>query len=361
MEMLLPLAVAMIVTSFAVRKQIPMMKKIRSTQQIYSLAPDSHKEKADTPTMGGIGIIFGVLIACVVTIPFIGFSSNLIVILAVFICFGAVGFLDDYTKVSKKSNLGLTAKQKLIYQIMVAFAVALYYVYMSGMGTDILIPFVWKHFDIGYWMIPYIVFIIVAMTNAVNLTDGLDGLAGGITASVSLFWPVIAILGTILGFGTISEHSHADTLLYYTKDAVFFVALAGACLGFLLYNRYPAKIFMGDTGSLAIGGGIAAAAVFTKMEWLLPVVGFVFVLEALSVIIQVVSYKLRKGKRVFKMAPLHHHYELSGWKEQKVVSVFITVTVILCVLSIGVMLIQVFVLHDSSPPQASFAPGNAPE
>jgi UDP-N-acetylmuramyl pentapeptide phosphotransferase/UDP-N-acetylglucosamine-1-phosphate transferase len=174
---------------------------------------------------------------------------------------------------------------------------------------------------------------------------------------MSLFWPIMAVLGMNLGFRFVSAASSSETILHYTVDASFFVALAGACLGFLIYNRYPAQIFMGDTGSLAIGGGIASAAIFTRLELMLPVVGLIFVLEALSVIIQVTSYKLRGGKRVFKMAPLHHHFELSGWREQKVVTVFVAVTLVLCAVSVGMMFLQSVMLGEgASPPQSFSAP-----
>jgi phospho-N-acetylmuramoyl-pentapeptide-transferase len=192
-----------------------------------------------------------------------------------------------------------------------------------------MIPFVWKSVDIGMWAIPYIVFIIVAMVNAVNLTDGLDGLASGVSTVLSLFFPVFVMLAFTLSL--VRNDAPIVNMAGNAGAEVFFSSLAGACLGFLLFNRYPAKIFMGDTGSLAIGGGIAMAAIAGHVELLLPIAGFVFVIEALSDIIQVGSYKLRGGKRVFKMAPLHHHFELSGWHEKKVVAVFVSVTLVLCV------------------------------
>jgi phospho-N-acetylmuramoyl-pentapeptide-transferase len=340
MNLLGPLVVALLVTTIVIRHLIPYLKRIKSTQQIYEDAPESHRVKAGTPTMGGVGIIFGVLIGTVFAMGLVRVSMNLLVVLIVFVLFGAVGFLDDYTKIAKKRNLGLTAKQKIVFQFIVSLGVALYYVFFSGLGTQIVIPFVWKTVELGYWIIPYIIFIMVAMTNSVNLTDGLDGLAAGVTTVMSLFWPVIVTFGILLTRGVISGASDADTILNYTVEAYFFIALAGACLGFLVYNRYPAKIFMGDTGSLAIGGGIAVAAMFTKMELFLPIVGLIFVLEALSDIIQVTSYKLRHGKRVFKMAPLHHHFELSGWREQKVVSVFTLVTLALCILTVVIIAVQ---------------------
>jgi phospho-N-acetylmuramoyl-pentapeptide-transferase len=235
--------------------------------------------------------------------------------------------------------MGLTAKQKLFLQSVISFFIALYYVFIMDMGTEIMIPFAWKRFDIGFWMIPYIMFVVVSMVNSVNLTDGLDGLASGVTAVMSLFFPVMAVLGISLGSGILDGTSSGDEIAAAIIDAVFFAALAGACIGFLIFNRYPARIFMGDTGSLALGGGMAAAAIFSHMELLLPVVGIIFVLEALSDVIQVTSYKLFK-KRVFLMAPLHHHFELSNWHEKKVVGVFVSLTLVMCIISSGVMMVQ---------------------
>jgi phospho-N-acetylmuramoyl-pentapeptide-transferase len=280
----------------------------------------------------------------------IKFSANTGIVLLVTIVFGFVGFLDDYTKINKRRNLGLTARQKIAFQIVVSLFVALYYVYVADMGTEILIPFLWKHVDLGLFIIPYIMFIMIAMVNSVNLTDGLDGLAGGVSAMLSLFFPIMTLLAMCLGYEAISSAAFTGIatdgtaagigIMNIVLDSLFFASVAGACLGFLIFNRHPAKIFMGDTGSLAIGGGIATAAIFVHMELFLPIVGLIFVLEALSDIIQVTSYKLRHGKRVFKMAPLHHHFELSGWSEKKVVTVFIGVTLMLCILSVAGLMIQ---------------------
>jgi len=247
--------------------------------------------------------------------------------------------LDDLKKITKRQNLGLRARHKLILQIVLALAFAVYFIVLADMGTYIILPFVWKAVNIGPWMYPYIIFIVVAMANAVNLTDGLDGLASGVSFGVSIFFPIFALLGFSLSLvknGTLV----IDNISRNMTDAMIFPALAGACIGFLIFNRYPAKIFMGDTGSLALGGGLAVGAISSHMELMLPIVGLIYVLEALSVIIQVGSYKLRKGKRVFKMAPLHHHFELSGWHEKKVVAVFVSVTFVLCAVCATILIIQ---------------------
>jgi phospho-N-acetylmuramoyl-pentapeptide-transferase len=321
---------AMIISALVVWRLIPFLRKIKVSQTILEDAPERHMQKSGTPTMGGIGIITGIVFGAAVAGILAGFSADLAVCVVVTIAFGITGFVDDYTKVAKKRNLGLTAKQKLAVQLIISLLIALYYVFIAGHGTEIVIPFLFKRVDIGYFIIPYFMFIIVALVNAVNLTDGLDGLAGGVSAVSSLFWPVFAAF-TALAIGIADPELVSDeSLRSIISVSMLFMAIAGACLGFLLFNRHPAKIFMGDTGSLALGGGMAAAAILTHTELFIPIAGFVFVAEAFSDVIQVASYKLRHGKRVFKMAPLHHHFELSGWPERKVVIVFSGVTVILC-------------------------------
>ncbi|MDR1778599.1 MAG: phospho-N-acetylmuramoyl-pentapeptide-transferase [Clostridiales Family XIII bacterium] len=340
---MLPLLAAMLVTMAVTWRLIPYLKKMHSTQTILDEAPEAHKKKSGTPTMGGVAILAGILAGCVFSLLTMGFSAgfseafslNLLVMLVVVFLFGMVGFLDDYRKVSRKQNLGLTARQKMAFQLLVSLLLALYYVFVADLGTRILIPFVWARVDIGYFIIPYIMFIVVAMVNAVNLTDGLDGLAAGVTSVFSLFFPLITILA-LASFPT--DADEVGLILTGSVDAMFFFSVAGACLGFLFFNRNPARIFMGDTGSLALGGGLAVGAILVKMELFLPVCGLIFVLEALSDIIQVAYFKATKGKRFFKMAPLHHHFELTGWPERRVVSVFTGVTLVLCAASLGIMM-----------------------
>ena len=295
--------------------EIPMLQRLKAGQNIREEGPQSHHAKAGTPSMGGLAIIGATIIACVTSG---GFSTDMAVILVAFIAFGALGFLDDYLKVAKKQNLGLRAWQKLVLQIFIAAAVAAYQASVSVYGTSLYIPILNEYWNLGALYIPFVAFVVVAMVNAVNLTDGLDGLASGVTTLVSLFFAIAAVkIGVEAG-------------------GIFSACLAGGCLGFLMFNKNPAKVFMGDTGSLALGGGLAAASIIMNMELLLPVVGLLFVLEALSVIIQVVSFKTT-GKRVFKMAPLHHHFELSGYKETQVVVMFWGFTFICCV--VGLLII----------------------
>jgi phospho-N-acetylmuramoyl-pentapeptide-transferase len=328
--MLLVALSAMTVSALVVWRLIPFLQKINVSQTILEDAPDRHMQKSGTPTMGGIGIITGIVFGAAVSVILIGFSADLAVCVIVTIIFGIIGFIDDYTKVAKKRNLGLRARQKLALQLIVSLFIALYYVFIADHGTEIVIPFIFKRVDIGYFIIPYFMFIVVALVNAVNLTDGLDGLAGSVSAVSSLFWPVFVSFTALVSGIVDPELFLGESLRSMISVSMLFMAIAGACLGFLMFNRHPAKIFMGDTGSLALGGGMAAAAIMTHTELFIPIAGLVFVIEAFSDILQIASYKLRHGKRVFKMAPLHHHFELTGWSEKKVVFVFSGVTVFLC-------------------------------
>lgn len=314
-QVMIPMGISLIVSfalvAIGMYLFLPILKKIKAGQSIREEGPESHQVKSGTPTMGGIVIIAAVLVTCL-TSGII--SRDLLILLFSFIAFGVLGFLDDFVKVSLKRNLGLTAKQKLLLQIIIAAWIAIYQSQVSVYGSKIYIPFVDTYWDFGYFYIPFVAFVVVAMVNSVNLTDGLDGLASGTSAIVAAF---LALLAGAFGA---------------TAPTIFCSAIAGACMGFLLYNRYPAKVFMGDTGSLALGGGLAAAAILMNVELIIPIAGGVFVAEVLSVILQVISFKTT-GKRIFKMSPLHHHFELSGWKETKIVVVFWSVTVVLCIVS----------------------------
>jgi len=279
---------------------IPALRRLKFGQSIRQEGPESHYAKAGTPTMGGIIILVALLV------PVLVYSgSNIEIWLALFVTLGhgLIGFIDDFIKVVLKRSLGLKAKQKLVGQIIMAVALAYIATQYMGRGTDLWVPFLNATIELGPLYYVLIFLVLVGTTNAVNLTDGLDGLAAGTTTLAALAYTMIAM-------------SFAKPHL-----AIFCVSLAGASLGFLKYNAHPAKVFMGDTGSLALGGALAAVAVMTKTELLLIIVGGVFVLEALSVIIQVISFKLT-GKRVFRMSPIHHHFELAGWSEVKVVTVF---------------------------------------
>lgn len=292
---------------------IPLLIKFKIGQSIREEGPQSHLSKTGTPTMGGI-IIF---ISLIITVFASGHITKVTYVLVLStLGFGLIGFMDDYIKVVMKRNLGLTASQKLVGQILLAIILAVYQLNTSTLGTKVIVPFLSnQNFDLGFFYIPIIVFVVVGTVNSVNLTDGLDGLASGVTLIVLSFFAFVAFKW------------HMGSL------SIFSIALAGACLGFLVHNSYPAKIFMGDTGSLALGGAVAAIAILLNLPLILPIVGGIYFLETLSVIIQVGYFKLT-GKRVFLMSPLHHHFEHKGWKETTIVRVFYISTVIFCIIGI---------------------------
>ncbi len=297
---------------------IPFLKRLKIGQSIREEGPKSHiATKSGTPTMGGLLIILGTIIA---TITSGNFSKEVIVSILSMLSFGLVGFLDDYIKVVLKRNLGLKAYQKIIGQLIFAVLLAVYGAKHSVDGTKLIIPFTNIHLELGIFYIPFAVFAIVGIVNGVNLTDGLDGLNSGVTLIVMSAFALIA-----------NSFSMFDSS--YNGIVIVSAATAGACLGFLRYNAHPAKIFMGDTGSLALGGMLAAVAINTSLIFVLPIIGGIYIVEILSVIIQVSYYKKTK-KRVFKMAPIHHHFEMCGWKETKVVAVFWLATVILAFIGI---------------------------
>lgn len=279
---------------------IPELHKLKFGQSIREEGPKSHQAKSGTPTMGGIMIILAIVVATVAAAPL-----TPAILLALFITLGhfVLGFLDDYIKVVKKRNLGLKAKQKMLGQILIAIVTMIVGTRVLGIDTTIWIPIADVNVDIGIGYYFLVLFVLVGTSNAVNLTDGLDGLASGTVAIASGAYALVCYMT-----------GHYDL-------AIFSVAMMMACLAFLRFNAHPAKVFMGDTGSLALGGAVAAVGILTHTEILLAVIGFVFVCEALSVIIQVISFKTT-GKRVFRMSPIHHHFELGGWKETKVVFVF---------------------------------------
>ena len=292
------------------------LKKFHARQSEREEGPESHKYKAGTPTMGGILILTALVVSCLIFNP-----MDLRKGLALFLTLGhgIIGFLDDSIKAVKHRNLGLTAKQKLAGQFVMAAVFCFILKEYLNFPTTVWIPFTTWNVDLGMLYYVFVFVMIVGTSNAVNLTDGLDGLAAGSCAIASVAYVVISVA------------------LGYVNFAVFSAALTGACLGFLFYNQHPAKMFMGDTGSLALGGALAAMAILTKTELLLIIAGGLYVIEALSVIIQVVSFKTR-GVRVFKMSPIHHHFELSGWSEVKVVTVFWSFSAIMAILSIFVVL-----------------------
>lgn len=295
---------------------IKKLKEFHARQEEREEGPESHKYKAGTPTMGGILILFALTVS---VLFFNGAEPSKLMALFLTLGNGLIGFADDSIKAVKKRNLGLTAKQKLAGQVVISVIFCIALKVFVDMPTTVWIPFTDITVDLGMAYYLFVFLIIVGATNAVNLTDGLDGLAAGSSAITAVAYVVISVA---LGYGGI---------------AIFGAALAGACLGFLFYNQHPAKMFMGDTGSLALGGAMAAMAILTKTELLLVIAGGLYVLEALSVILQVISFKTR-GVRIFKMSPVHHHFELSGWSEVKVVTVFWFFSAIVAIIAIVTVL-----------------------
>ncbi len=303
---------------------IPMLTRLKFGQVERELGPQSHKKKQGTPTMGGIMMLLALLASCLI----FGLEGAefLIPTLLVTLAFAVVGFLDDFIKIRMHRNLGLRAYQKIIAQFAIAVIVAVWAYNNPLLGSTLYLPISGGEWDIGIYYIPLVVFVIISEVNAVNLTDGLDGLAGSVTMIYTLFMTAVF---AILANGA----NQAGELLYGANCsgmAVFCAAATGACLGFLRYNVYPARVFMGDTGSLALGGAVSMIAIMSRSLILLPIMGFCFLASALSVVLQVATNKLNHGKRMFKMAPIHHHFELKGYPETQIVSMYTILTVFLC-------------------------------
>lgn len=292
---------------------IPYLHKLKFGQSIRDCGPKSHMKKSGTPTMGGVMMILALFVSLAL---WSDLSRHVLIALMLFAGHGVIGFIDDYIKVVKKRNLGLTAKQKFLLQFILA-GIYVWYAETYAPVTTLWVPGVDMQVDLGWAYYVLVFLLLVGTTNAVNLTDGLDGLASFVTLPVALVYAVIAFM---YGLWDLSGFS---------------LGLAAVCLGFLLFNRYPAQVFMGDTGSLALGGAIAALALLTHTELLLVILGGVYVCEALSVIIQVGYFRLSGGKRFFRMAPLHHHFEMGGWREIKVVNVFTAISCVLSILALG--------------------------
>lgn len=292
---------------------IPILRKLKMGQTEREDGVKSHLEKAGTPTMGGVIILASVLVT---SLFYIKGYPKIIPILFVTLGFGLIGFLDDYLKVVMKRSDGLFPMQKMALQILVTAIFAFYVVRFTDVSLALLIPFSGgKYLNIGWLAIPLMFFAVIGTVNGVNFTDGLDGLASSVTVLVATFFTVVAV-GTKSGIEPVT------------------CAVVGALLGFLLFNVYPASVFMGDTGSLALGGFVASTAYMLQMPIFILIVGLIYLVEVLSVMIQVTYFKKTGGKRIFKMAPIHHHFELCGWSETRVVAVFSIITAILCLIAL---------------------------
>lgn len=315
-KVFIPVIIAFILSVVMGPVIIPVLRRLKMGQTERVDGVQSHLKKAGTPTMGGVIILLSVVITSVF---YIKDYPEIIPILFVTVGFGLIGFLDDYLKVVMKRSDGLFPKQKMALQIVVTAIFAFYLIKFTDVSLAMLIPFSGgKYLNIGWLAVPLLFIAVIGTVNGVNFTDGLDGLASSVTVLVATFFTVVAI-GTGAGISPVT------------------CAVVGALLGFLLFNVYPASVFMGDTGSLALGGFVASTAYMLQMPIFILIVGLIYLIEVLSVMIQVTYFKKTGGKRIFKMAPIHHHFELCGWSETRVVAVFSIVTAILCLIALMAM------------------------
>ncbi len=309
---LLPVVLSFFISVLIGPKIIEVLRKLKAGQTERVEGLESHQKKTGTPTMGGIIFLIPVVI---IGVFYARTHKEVIPVLILTIGFGIIGFLDDYIKVVRKHNLGLRAWQKILGQFIVAVLFALYVENFTDISLAMKVPFTDLVLDFGFWNIPILFFIALGTANGTNFTDGVDGLCASVTAVVAGFFAVAGM------------HYGA------TGAEVMSSAMAGALLGYLVYNVYPGKVMMGDTGSLAIGGFVTGVAYVMQMPIFIAIAGFIYALEVISVIMQVSYFKITHGKRIFRMAPIHHHFEKGGWSETKVVNVFTTITVLLCLLS----------------------------
>lgn len=312
-KIVLPVIISFGVCAVLCPLLIPFLKRLKFGQYVREEGPQSHQKKSGTPTMGGIVIVLSISITSLI---YLKDYPEIIPVLFATIGFGIIGFLDDYIKVVMKRSMGLRAWQKLVGQILVAAILCYYLMNFTDIGTTMLIPFSGgKYLDVSYLFIPIFFVVVLGTVNGSNFTDGLDGLESSVTVLIATFFTVVAI-----GIGS--------------QVSPITGAVAGSLLAFLLYNVYPAKVFMGDTGSLALGGFVAATAYMLQMPLFILIVALVYLVEVLSVMLQVSYFKLTGGKRLFKMAPIHHHFELMGWSETRVVAVFSIITTILSLIAL---------------------------
>ncbi|MBQ3666321.1 MAG: phospho-N-acetylmuramoyl-pentapeptide-transferase [Lachnospiraceae bacterium] len=295
---------------------IPFLKRLKFGQNIREEGPKGHLKKMGTPTMGGLIIIVSIVLTSLI---FLKQSNRIIPILFTTLGFGMIGFLDDYIKIVMKRSMGLSPMKKMALQLLVTAVFVDYFVNDQNIGKEMLIPFTGgfekgMYLNIGIWFIPLMYFAVLGTVNGANFTDGLDGLVTGVTIIIAVFFTMVS---------------------YMTGGEIEMIsgAVAGSLLGFLLFNVYPARVFMGDTGSLALGGFVVSTAYMLRLELFIVIIAFIYLIEVISVILQVAYFKITNGKRIFKMAPLHHHFELCGWSETRVVAVFTAVTAVMCLLA----------------------------
>lgn len=311
-ETILAVIIAFVISAILCPIVIPFLHKLKFGQQVRDDGPQAHLKKQGTPTMGGLVILSSIIIT---SLLYIRDYPRIIPVLFVTVGFGVIGFLDDYIKIVMKRSEGLKPGQKMAGQVVITGIFAHYIITSGEIGTGMLIPFIGSVMVLPVWLfVPALFFIVLGTDNGVNFTDGLDGLCTSVTILVATFFTIVAI-GENSGISPITG------------------AVVGSLLGFLLFNVYPARVFMGDTGSLALGGFVASSAFMMQMPLYIAVVGLIYLVEVLSVIIQVTYFKKTHGKRIFKMAPIHHHFELCGWSETRVVTVFSIVTALLCLVA----------------------------
>ena len=312
MRTLLPVIISFVISVLIGPKVIEMLRRLKASQTEREEGLESHQKKTGTPTMGGVIFLIPMLL---IGIFYAASHKEVIPVLILTIGFGIIGFLDDYIKVVRKHNLGLRAWQKILGQLLVVILFAIYVQNFTDISLAMKIPFTDIVLDFGFWNIPIMFFIALGTANGTNFTDGVDGLCASVTAVVAGFFTVAAIQYSASGAQVISG------------------AMLGGLLGYLVYNVYPGKVMMGDTGSLAIGGFVTGIAYVMQMPIFIVIVGFIYAIEVVSVIMQVSYFKITHGKRSFRMAPIHHHYEKGGWSETKVVNVFTTVTLLMCLIA----------------------------
>lgn len=312
-SIVIPILISFAVSVIIAPPLIPLLKRLKAGQTVRDDGPKTHLKKNGTPTMGGISILISVTLT---SLLYVSEYKKIVPVLFLTLGFGMIGFLDDFIKIILKRSMGLSPLQKMCLQIIVTGLFAYYMVNMSGVSLAMRIPFLKGHYiDFGLLNVPMLFLVVIGTANGTNFTDGLDGLVSSVTVLTAVFFSVAAF-GMLTGIEPIT------------------CSVVGALLGFLLFNVHPASVFMGDTGSLALGGFLAAAAYMMQMPLYLPIVGFVYVIEVFSVIIQVIYFKLSGGKRLFKMAPLHHHFELCGLSEVKIVAWFSILTALLCLVAL---------------------------
>lgn len=306
----------LILTAIIVPIAIPLLKRMKFGQSIREEGPKSHFQKTGTPTMGGLTFLIPIILSTIVLLFVVEDTATILVMLIVTIGFGLIGFIDDYIIVVKKQNEGLSTKQKFLAQILISIVVYFFIINIDGISTHLSIPGTSVEIPLGFLFILWIIFWQVGFSNAVNLTDGLDGLATGLS---------IIAFGSFLAIAIYMD---------YLEMSLFLLIVIGSLIGFLFYNKHKAKLFMGDTGSLALGGMLATVSIMLNESLLLLIIGIVFVIETASVILQVASFKLT-GKRIFKMTPIHHHFELTGWSEWKIAIVFWSVGLVFGIIGVG--------------------------